>query len=107
MSSELSSSPGLRPGDALAARADRAAILVVGAGLQALCLCAQRLRQLELAGDWPALTPELRWPGAGVFVMGGLGTLHLGPAAANIFAGREGARRIPAGLLHRALQAHR
>ncbi|MGB5134552.1 MAG: hypothetical protein WBN89_05190 [Prochlorococcaceae cyanobacterium] len=38
MSSELSSSPGLRPGDARAARADRAAIVVVGAGLQALFL---------------------------------------------------------------------
>jgi cation diffusion facilitator CzcD-associated flavoprotein CzcO len=72
-----------------------------GVSHQPLLRQLQRQRPLQLVDDWPVLSPELAWPGTGVFVMGGLSALQLGPAAANIHGGREGARRIIAGLLHR------
>ncbi|MCP9888189.1 SidA/IucD/PvdA family monooxygenase [Cyanobium sp. ATX 6A2] len=72
-----------------------------GVSHQPLLRQLQRQRPLELVDDWPVLSPELGWGGAGVFVMGGLSALQLGPAAATIHGGREGARRITAGLLHR------
>ena len=87
--------------------------LVCGGGLR---LCADRiwlatghrqgvsqqplLRQLhaqqpiELVDNWPVLSPDLRWPGTCVHLMGGLSALQLGPAARNLFGGREAARRI-------------
>lgn len=44
--------------------------------------------------DWPVLGPDLRWPGTPVHLMGGLTALQVGPAARNLFGGREAARRI-------------
>ena len=54
----------------------------------------QDQRPLALVDDWPVLTDDLRWPGTRVHVMGGLSALQLGPAARNLFCGREAARRI-------------
>ncbi len=54
----------------------------------------QEQRPLALIDDWPILTDDLRWPGTRVHVMGGLSALQLGPAARNLFGGREAARRI-------------
>ncbi len=47
-----------------------------------------------LIEDWPVLSGDLRWPGTQVHVMGGLSVLQLGPAARNLFGGREAAQRI-------------
>jgi hypothetical protein len=47
-----------------------------------------------LVNDWPVLASDLRWPGSAVHVMGGLSALQIGPAARNLFGGREAAQRI-------------
>jgi glycine/D-amino acid oxidase-like deaminating enzyme len=49
---------------------------------------------IELVDDWPVLGPELGWPGTPVHLMGGLTALQVGPAARNLFGGREAAQRI-------------
>lgn len=49
---------------------------------------------IELVDDWPVLGPDLRWPGTPVHLMGGLAALQVGPAARNLFGGREAAQRI-------------
>jgi len=49
---------------------------------------------IELIDDWPVLTADLRWPGTNVHLMGGLTALQLGPAARNLFGGREASQRI-------------
>jgi cation diffusion facilitator CzcD-associated flavoprotein CzcO len=49
---------------------------------------------IELVDDWPVLGPDLRWPGTHVHLMGGLTALQVGPAARNLFGGREAAQRI-------------
>jgi cation diffusion facilitator CzcD-associated flavoprotein CzcO len=49
---------------------------------------------IELVDDWPVLRPDLRWPGTCVHLMGGLTALQVGPAARNLFGGREAAQRI-------------
>jgi cation diffusion facilitator CzcD-associated flavoprotein CzcO len=57
----------------------------------------QQLHQqqpIELVDDWPVLGPDLRWPGTTVHLMGGLAALQVGPAARNLFGGREAAQRI-------------
>ena len=51
-------------------------------------------RPIELVDDWPVLGPDLSWPGTPVHVMGGLSALRIGPAARNLFGGREAAQRI-------------
>ncbi|MCT0201209.1 lysine N(6)-hydroxylase/L-ornithine N(5)-oxygenase family protein [Synechococcus sp. CS-602] len=51
-------------------------------------------RPIELIDDQPALTSDLRWPGTNVHLMGGLSALRLGPAARNLFGGREASQRI-------------
>lgn len=60
-------------------------------------LLLQQLHQqqpIELVDDWPVLGPDLRWPGTPVHLMGGLAALQVGPAARNLFGGREAAQRI-------------
>ena len=49
---------------------------------------------IELVDDWPVLGPDLSWPGTPVHLMGGLSALQIGPAARNLFGGREAAQRI-------------
>ncbi|MFM1900996.1 MAG: hypothetical protein RLZZ216_1572 [Cyanobacteriota bacterium] len=49
---------------------------------------------IALVEDWPVLGPDLRWPGTCVHLMGGLSALQIGPAARNLFGGREAALRI-------------
>jgi cation diffusion facilitator CzcD-associated flavoprotein CzcO len=51
-------------------------------------------RPIELLEDWPVLGEDLRWPGTHVHLMGGLTALQLGPAARNLFGGREASERI-------------
>lgn len=65
-----------------------------GVGHHPLLRQLQEQRPLALIDDWPVLTDDLRWPGIRVHVMGGLSALQLGPAARNLFGGREAARRI-------------
>jgi cation diffusion facilitator CzcD-associated flavoprotein CzcO len=54
----------------------------------------QEQRPIDLVNDWPVLASDLRWPGSAVHVMGGLSALQIGPAARNLFGGREAAQRI-------------
>jgi hypothetical protein len=54
----------------------------------------QEQRPIDLVNDWPVLDSDLRWPGSAVHVMGGLSALQIGPAARNLFGGREAAQRI-------------
>ena len=54
----------------------------------------QEQHPIELVEDWPVLGPDLGWPGTLVHVMGGLSALQIGPAARNLFGGREAAQRI-------------
>ncbi len=59
----------------------------------------QDQRPAELIHDWPVLGPDLSWPGTPVHVMGGLSALRIGPAARNLFGGREAAQRIARALI--------
>lgn len=59
----------------------------------------QTQKPIELIDDWPVLSDSLRWPGTPVHVMGALTALRIGPAARNLFGGREAAQRICRGLL--------
>jgi cation diffusion facilitator CzcD-associated flavoprotein CzcO len=54
----------------------------------------QQQRPIDLINDWPVLNPDLSWPGSAVHVMGGLTALQIGPAARNLFGGRQAAQRI-------------
>jgi hypothetical protein len=54
----------------------------------------QEQSPIDLVNDWPVLASDLRWPGSAVHVMGGLSALQIGPAARNLFGGREAAQRI-------------
>ncbi|MFM7675753.1 MAG: FAD/NAD(P)-binding protein [Synechococcus sp.] len=54
----------------------------------------QQQRPIALVDDWPVLEPDLSWPGTSVHVMGALSALQIGPAARNLFGGREAALRI-------------
>jgi glycine/D-amino acid oxidase-like deaminating enzyme len=54
----------------------------------------QQQRPIDLINDWPVLNPDLSWPGSAVHLMGGLSALQIGPAARNLFGGREAAQRI-------------
>jgi cation diffusion facilitator CzcD-associated flavoprotein CzcO len=54
----------------------------------------QQQRSIELVNDWPVLASDLSWPGTAVHVTGGLSALQIGPAARNLFGGREAAQRI-------------
>ncbi|MGC6482311.1 MAG: hypothetical protein ACON4T_01890 [Synechococcus sp.] len=54
----------------------------------------QAQRPIELIDDWPVLAEDLRWPSTTVHLMGALASLQIGPAARNLFGGREAARRI-------------
>jgi hypothetical protein len=54
----------------------------------------QEQRPIDLVNDWPVLGSDLRWPGSAVHVMGALCALQIGPAARNLFGGREAAQRI-------------
>ena len=54
----------------------------------------QEQRPIDLVNDWPVLSTDLSWPGSPVHVMGGLSALQIGPAARNLFGGREAAHRI-------------
>lgn len=49
---------------------------------------------IELIDDLPVLTSDLRLPGTNIHLMGSLSALQLGPAARNLFGGREAAQRI-------------
>ena len=49
---------------------------------------------IDLVNDWPVLASDLSWPGSAAHVMGGLSALQIGPAARNLFGGREAAQRI-------------
>ena len=51
-------------------------------------------QSIELVNDWPVLGPDLRWQGTPVHLMGGLTALQVGPAARNLFGGRDAAQRI-------------
>lgn len=53
---------------------------------------------IPLVHDQPVLASDLSWPGSRVHVMGGLASLQLGPAARNLFGGREAALRISAAI---------
>jgi cation diffusion facilitator CzcD-associated flavoprotein CzcO len=66
----------------------------LGVSHQPLLRQLQRQRPIELVEDWPVLRDDLRWPGTNVHLMGGLAALQLGPAARNLFGGREAAQRI-------------
>ena len=66
----------------------------LGVSRQPLLRQLHRQQQIELVDDWPVLTDDLRWPGTNVHLMGGLAALRLGPAARNLFGGREAARLI-------------
>jgi cation diffusion facilitator CzcD-associated flavoprotein CzcO len=59
----------------------------------------QKQRPIQLVDDWPVLGDSLQWPGTPVHVMGGLAALQVGPAARNLFGGREAAQRICRGLI--------
>lgn len=54
----------------------------------------QQQRPIPLVEDWPILEADLSWPGTSVHVMGALSALQIGPAARNLFGGREAAVRI-------------
>ncbi|MCS5700797.1 lysine N(6)-hydroxylase/L-ornithine N(5)-oxygenase family protein [Cyanobium sp. FGCU-52] len=60
----------------------------------------QEQRPIELVNDWPVLASDLSWPGSAVHVMGSLSALQTGPAARNLFGGREAARRICRAVIH-------
>jgi cation diffusion facilitator CzcD-associated flavoprotein CzcO len=60
----------------------------------------QEQRPIDLVNDSPALACDLSWPGSAVHVMGGLSALQIGPAARNLFGGREAARRICRAVIH-------
>ena len=66
----------------------------LGVSLQPLLRQLQQQQQIELVDDWPVLSDDLRWPGTNVHLMGGLAALRLGPAARNLFGGREAARLV-------------
>ena len=66
----------------------------LGVSLQPLLRQLHKQQQIELVDDWPVLSDDLRWPGTNVHLMGGLAALRLGPAARNLFGGREAARLI-------------
>ncbi|MCP9928797.1 FAD/NAD(P)-binding protein [Cyanobium sp. CH-040] len=66
----------------------------LGVSHQLLLRQLHRQRPIELVEDWPVLRGDLRWPGTNVHLMGGLAALQLGPAARNLFGGREAAQRI-------------
>ena len=66
----------------------------LGVGQQPLLRQLQQQRPIELVNDWPLLAPDLSWPGSPLHVMGGLSALRIGPAARNLFGGREAAQRI-------------
>ena len=66
----------------------------LGVGHHPLLRQLQQQRPQALIEDWPVLSGDLRWPGTQVHVMGGLSVLQLGPAARNLFGGREAAQRI-------------
>jgi hypothetical protein len=65
-----------------------------GVSQQPLLRQLQQQRPIDLVNDWPVLAADLRWPGSAVHVMGGLCALQIGPAARNLFGGREAAQRI-------------
>ncbi|AFY27589.1 FAD/NAD(P)-binding protein [Cyanobium gracile] len=65
-----------------------------GVSHQPLLRQLQAQRPLALVDDWPVLSGDLCWPGTRVHLMGGLAALQLGPAARNLFGGREAAQRI-------------
>jgi glycine/D-amino acid oxidase-like deaminating enzyme len=67
-------------------------ILLVGGGLSSAHLALGAIRR----GARVSLLcrRDLRWPGTTVHLMGGLAALQLGPAARNLFGGREAAHRI-------------
>ena len=65
-----------------------------GVSQQPLLRQLHQQRPIELVDDWPVLGPDLSWPGTLVHVMGGLCALQIGPAARNLFGGREAAQRI-------------
>jgi len=50
------------------------------------------------AGGLPGLEPDLAWPGTGLFLMGALAGLQLGPTALNLSGARQGAARITAAI---------
>lgn len=51
-------------------------------------------RPLPIAGGLPVIRPDLRWPGAPVWLMGSLSGLQLGPAAVNLSGARMASTRI-------------
>ena len=65
-----------------------------GVSQQPLLQQVHQQQPIELVDDWPVLGPDLRWPGTPVHLMGGLTALQIGPAARNLFGGREAAQRI-------------
>ncbi|MXZ82333.1 MAG: lysine N(6)-hydroxylase/L-ornithine N(5)-oxygenase family protein [Synechococcus sp. SB0666_bin_14] len=66
----------------------------LGVSRQPLLRQLHKQQQIQLVDDWPVLSHDLRWPGTNVHLMGGLAALRLGPAARNLFGGREAARLI-------------
>ena len=54
----------------------------------------QAQRPIHLVDDWPVLGEDLCWPETSVHLMGALASLQLGPAARNLYGGREAAKRI-------------
>jgi len=65
-----------------------------GVSQQPLLRQLQQQRPIALVDDWPVLEPDLSWPGTAVHVMGALSALRIGPAARNLYGGREAAQRI-------------
>lgn len=66
----------------------------LGVSRQPLLRQLHKQQQIQLVDDWPVLSDDLRWPGTNVHLMGGMAALRLGPAARNLFGGREAARLI-------------
>lgn len=58
---------------------------------------------IELVQGLPVVDEYLRWPGCGLFVMGGMAALQVGPTARNLSGGRAISDRIVPALTKRSL----
>ncbi|CAB9515469.1 FAD binding domain protein [Seminavis robusta] len=76
-------------------------VIVLACGIQPDCesnaLCQKLLQQwpVDVCGGFPSVTEDLEWVGgSNVYVLGGLGSLNIGPDAANLMGMRRGAQLI-------------
>jgi hypothetical protein len=61
------------------------------------CRVLQDRFPTTIAGGLPDLTPDLRWPGTNVHLVGAVAGLQLGPTAGNLIGHRRAAQRLVAG----------